>query len=159
MSSRPHTTALREAIESNLAHFERRAARAGRRAAVAIVLAPVDGAACYLFTQRSWELRRGAGQYALPGGALDEGEHVADAARRELHEELGIDLPASAVLGALDDIVTLTGFAMTPVVMWSDRPLTVVPDPTEVHAAWLVPVGELDHPEAPRPATRTDPVR
>src|SRR6185437_3168974 len=107
----------------------------------------------------SWELRRGAGQYALPGGSLDDGETAADAARRELHEELGIELGPDAVLGELDDIVTLTGFAMTPVVVWSDEPVVLRPDPAEVHAAWLVPLDELDHPEAPRRVAGSDPDR
>jgi 8-oxo-dGTP pyrophosphatase MutT (NUDIX family) len=151
---------LRATIRANLARFERHgSAAAVRRAAVAIVLSPCDDTICYLFTQRSLELRRGAGQYALPGGVLDDGETVADAARRELYEELGIELGPDAVLGLLDDILTLTGFAMTPVVMWSDTPVQPVPNPAEVHEAWLVPVDELDHPEAPRRVAGSDPDR
>ena len=63
------------------------------------------------------------------------------------------------MLGALDDIVTLTGFAMTPVVLWSDAAVEPVPDPAEVHAAWLMPVQELDHPQAPRRVPGADPDR
>ena len=158
--ARPHGAALRDQIGANLDRFERRSRDdAVRRAAVAIALVPVDGECCYLFTQRSWELRRGAGQFALPGGALDEGETLAEAARRELHEELGVELGPESVLGALDDIVTLTGFAMTPVVLWSTQPVELRPNPLEVHEAWLVPVDELDHPEAPRRIAGSDPER
>lgn len=146
-------------IAGNLARFERRASAASRRAAVAIVVAPIDGEACYLFTQRAWTLRRGAGQFALPGGVVDGDETIEQTARRELHEELGIALEAEAVVGALDDIVTLTGFAMTPVVLWSDLEVQPVADPGEVHEAWLVPVAELDHPEAPRQVEGADPDR
>jgi 8-oxo-dGTP pyrophosphatase MutT (NUDIX family) len=160
MVQRKHDDALRDRVRENLGRFDRRSHDdAARRAAVAIVLVPADGECCYLFTQRSWELRRGAGQYALPGGALDEGETLADAARRELHEELGVELGPESVLGALDDIVTLTGFTMTPVVLWSHRPVELRPNAFEVHEAWLVPVAELDHPEAPRRSPGADPER
>ncbi len=153
-----HTAALRTTIAAHLARFERRArSDAARYAAVAIVLAPVDGQSCYLFTQRSLELRRGAGQYALPGGTIDAGETAEQAARRELHEELGIELPAASVLGALDDIVTLSGFVMTPIVVWSDAALEITPNPGEVHEAWQVPVAELDRPDAPRFVDGDDP--
>jgi 8-oxo-dGTP pyrophosphatase MutT (NUDIX family) len=117
---------------------------------VAITLVPHDGECHYLFTQRAWTLRRGAGQYALPGGSVDPDETPADAARRELLEELGVDLDAADVLGMLDDFTTRTGHVITPVIVWSQLAVALQPDPTEVHAAWFVPVAELDHPDAPR---------
>src|SRR6266540_6822755 len=74
------------------------------RAAVAIVVVD-DGprGAAFLLCRRSAKLNRHARQWALPGGRLDPGETVEQAARRELHEELGVDLPGGAVLGRLDD--------------------------------------------------------
>jgi hypothetical protein len=59
-------------------------------------------------------------------------------------------LEREAVLGLLDDFVTLSGFVVTPVVLWSSQPLILRPDPVEVGEAWLNPLTELDHPEAPR---------
>jgi 8-oxo-dGTP pyrophosphatase MutT (NUDIX family) len=147
-----HGPAQRRRIVHNLTAFDRRAIHDDtvRRAAVAIVLAPVDGIIHYVFTQRSYALRRGAGQYALPGGNVDPGESIIETALRELHEELGVTLDASSLLGMLDDFETRGGHVVTPVVLWSDGALELAINPGEVEAAWLVPVAELDHPEAPR---------
>ena len=143
---------LRLRIANNLASFDRVAIEvAGRRqAAVAIVLSPTEAGPSFLLTRRALHMRGGAGNYALPGGHLDPGEDAIDAARRETFEELGVKIPREAVLGLLDDFVTLRGQVVTPVVFWTPDPLTLVPNPEEVHDAWFVPLSDLDHPRAPR---------
>ena len=144
--------ALRLRIEGHLAGFERIAIDPGerRRAAVAIVVAPTPDGPAFLLTRRALHMRRGAGNYALPGGNVDPGEDAIDAARRETDEELGVRLPRHATLGLLDDFVTLGGHVVTPVVFWTGEPVTLAPNPEEVHAAWQVPLTDLDHPRAPR---------
>ncbi|WP_293677740.1 CoA pyrophosphatase [uncultured Phenylobacterium sp.] len=148
----PHGPELRTQMAANLAAFERREATSeGRRlAAVAIVVSPYRSKATFLLTRRAMTLRRNAGNYALPGGNFEAGEDAVDAAARELKEELGVRLPRAAVMGLLDDFVTLGGHRVTPVVFWSDKVLRLTPDPLEVHAAWRIALTELDHPEAPR---------
>jgi 8-oxo-dGTP pyrophosphatase MutT (NUDIX family) len=122
-----------------------------RHAAVAAVLAPDEAdRLCFVLTRRSAALGRHRGQWALPGGRLDDGETPETAARRELAEELGVELDPGAVLGRLDDYATRSGFVITPVVLWSSHRLELRPDPREVAAAYEVPLSGLDRPDVPR---------
>jgi 8-oxo-dGTP pyrophosphatase MutT (NUDIX family) len=144
---------LRERVADHLRRFERRSDDGPglHGAAVAAVLTDDDrGRACFLLTRRASSLRRHAGQWALPGGRIDEGETVETAALRELREEVGLDLPEDRVLGCLDDYPTRSGFAITPVVVWAGAAVQLVPDPAEVAAVYRVPLDELEHPDVPR---------
>jgi 8-oxo-dGTP pyrophosphatase MutT (NUDIX family) len=145
--------ALRAQAEQQLRAFERRAIPAGGRrpAAVAIVLLPDErGRACFLMTRRAATLRAHAGQWALPGGRIDVGETPEAAVTRELHEETGLALDAGAVLGLLDDYPTRSGFVITPLIMWSDDPGELAPNPSEVAAVYRVPLADLNKPGVPR---------
>lgn len=123
----------------------------GRRAAAVAVTLVADaaGAPCFLITRRAPRLRAHAGQWALPGGRLDANETPADAARRELAEEVGIELPAAHVLGILDDYATRSGFVITPVVVWGGAAPDLAPNPHEVAAVHRVPLAVLEHPDVP----------
>jgi 8-oxo-dGTP pyrophosphatase MutT (NUDIX family) len=145
--------ALFARARANLDRFERRSiAPDGRRpAAVALVLLPDDlGRSCFLITRRAKTLRDHAGQWALPGGRIDEGESPERAVRRELEEEVGLTLGGDAVLGLLDDYGTRSGFIITPVVVWAERVADLVPNPAEVAGIFRVPLADLDLPDVPR---------
>jgi 8-oxo-dGTP pyrophosphatase MutT (NUDIX family) len=149
---------LRARIAGHLQAFphQRSEDTALRKAAVVIVIAETigdgafpDGQACVLLTRRSAHLRRHAGQFALPGGRLDEGETLEQAALRELHEELRLELQPDAILGTLDDYPTRSGFAITPIVAWGGPARDIVPDPGEVALLHRIPLTDLDNPDIP----------
>lgn len=45
------------------------------------------------------------GQWVLPQGYIKRGETVGDAARREVREELGVDLELGGLVGVYDDLI------------------------------------------------------
>lgn len=88
-------------------------------------------------------MRKHAGQFALPGGKVDVGESVEQAALRELQEELGVDVDSKDILGLLDDYPTRSGFCITPVVVWLGQHATITPSPDEVAKVFHIPLEEL----------------
>src|SRR5215831_16343425 len=113
---------MRDEVSTRLADFPRMAIDVGahRPAAVAVTLCTdADGEPSFLLTRRASRLRNHAGQWALPGGRVDEGESVEEAARRELAEEPGVVVAAADVLGRLDDYQTRSGYVISPVVVWA----------------------------------------
>jgi len=108
-----------------------------------------QAAPALILTRRSARLRNHAGQWAFPGGRLDPGETPVETALREMREEVSVDLGPDAVLGALDDFVTRSGFVMTPIVVWGGSGLTTVPNPDEVASVHRIPLSEFLRPDAP----------
>ncbi len=144
---------LRARLSANLEAFERRSITPGDRkpAAVAVTLLAGEGdRPCFALTRRAAGLRAHSGQWALPGGRVDEGESAVEAACRELDEELGVPRSAVEVLGVLDDYATRSGYVMTPVVLWADPAVALTTNPDEVQFVHRVPLAELERDDAPR---------
>jgi 8-oxo-dGTP pyrophosphatase MutT (NUDIX family) len=157
---------LRTRIRRSLEAWDvRRAPHGGHRAAaVALTLveegtgAEVPGLArpqgwsrapAVLLTRRADTLNNHAGQWALPGGRIDEGESPLDAALREMEEEVGLRLSASDLLGALDDYVTRSGFVITPLVFWGGEAPLLAPNADEVSSVHRIALQEFLRADAP----------
>ena len=140
----------RESVAESLLNFTRQQAPASETrgfSAVCIMLVPGEQPeeTAFVLTRRSANLRSHKGQWALPGGRLDEGETAREAALRELHEEIGVALDPEHVVGELDDYVTRSGYSITPIVVWAaDQPFEPVPNPDEVASVHVIPVREID---------------
>jgi len=131
----PFTRTYRDLLSRRINEFDdtRRLTDGLISAAVAITVYPQDGACAIIVTRRSPRLNAHSGQWALPGGRVDPGESLIAAARREMHEEISLELPESAFVGTLDDYVTRSGYAITPVVFWANiNAEQLVPNPDEV---------------------------
>lgn len=158
-------TRLRQAITAVLDRFDRLPEQGdGTAAAVALPViesgygSGVSGmpthpewqaAPALLLTRRSSKLKDHPGQWALPGGRIDEGETPVEAALREMHEEVGLELTEADVLGQLDEFVTRSGFAILPFVVWVGDGHEPVPNPDEVDRVHRIPFTELLRDDAP----------
>jgi 8-oxo-dGTP pyrophosphatase MutT (NUDIX family) len=109
----------------------------GRPAAVLVLLHPgpdsPTGPAALILTERTETVDRHRSQISFPGGRIDPGESVEQAALRETLEEVGVAVHLPRVLGRLTPLwVPATGFTIHPVVAVLDAPPGLAPSPREV---------------------------
>jgi len=114
-----------------------------RKAAVLVPILETPAGLELLFTVRSSELRSHAGQIAFPGGRLDEGESLVEAACRETQEEIGVSVQEAAVLGFLDDHPSPAKYVVTPVVAVLPWPQRLQLNEAEVEEVFTVPLDDL----------------
>lgn len=166
MSAIAFDAALRARLAENLARRAHAPLEPGalKRAAVTVIVTgDGEGEASLLLTRRAAHLNAHSGQYALPGGRVEEGESPLEAAGREAREEIGLELAAQAFLGRLDDYPTRSGYLITPLVAWLEEGVRLVPNPAEVASVYRVPLADLGRegspqfvsiPESDRPVIR-----
>lgn len=105
--------------------------------------------AALILTRRASKMKNHAGQWAFPGGRIDDGESPEETALRELREEVGLSLDADRIVGRLDDYTTRSGFVITPVVIWGGRAPELARNPAEVRSIHRIPIQEFMREDAP----------
>ena len=151
--------AIETAIAGQAAHDMRSAngAPAGMQAAVALVLAGLDGDLSLCFIRRASHPRDPwSGQMALPGGrAAPADASLRAAAMRETREEVGLSLDRARYLGALPPIPLVRqgrplGGSVAPFVFVLGTGTALPPlrlDPAEVAAGYWIALRHLRDPE------------
>lgn len=112
-----------------------------RTSPVHVVAAVIFSEGCVLAARRARH-KSPAGVWEFPGGKVESGEGSEDALKRELSEELGIEVK---VIGSIDDSITLVGQALIQLesilcTLVGGRPLS---SSDHDQLRWLSP-GELD---------------
>lgn len=122
----------------------------GRDLKPAAVIAPLllhGGPPRLLLTERASHLNKHAGQIAFPGGRIEpEDLSPADAALREMREEVGIAPVHVDVIGRFDPYETVTGYCVTPFVGVVKPGYRLQPDPGEVADVFETPFDFLMNP-------------
>lgn len=97
-----------------------------------------------LLTQRSADLKIHAGQVSFPGGRMESADaDISVTALRETHEEVGIRPEQVDIAGYLDPMLTVTGYAVTPIVGLIQPGISLRLDHSEVEHVFEVPLSFL----------------
>jgi 8-oxo-dGTP pyrophosphatase MutT (NUDIX family) len=111
------------------------------------VLVPIierEGNLYLLLTHRSTKLKHHAGQISFPGGQMEQGDRdIEKTALRETEEEVGIASHFVSVMGYLNTIPTMTGYAVTPIVGLVAPGVEPNINDSEVEYAFEVPLSFL----------------
>jgi len=125
----------------------------------AVLLLVIDGLKPSLvFTRRTEELPRHAGEISFPGGLAEPGDaDLGATALRESREELGIDPVGVELLGALPPIHTVvSSILVAPFVgLLPERP-AMRPDPSEIAEVLEFPLARLAEVESTMELSRVD---
>ena len=115
-----------------------------RDAAALLLFYPKDNESHILLTLRTNQLPTHQGQVSLPGGGVQSGESLIDAAQREAREEVGVDPELVEILGMLSPLhIPVSGFILHPVVAISAERPYVCPRAGEVERILEVPLMAL----------------
>ena len=152
-----HTPSLQEVLRSALDPAPAHAPAPGDR--LAAVLAPVveSPGPSLIFTVRSDALSRHPGEVSFPGGLVDEGESLADAARREAFEEIGLNPSLPRLVGALPAVHTyVSAILVVPFVGLLGSPPDLFAAEAEIKEIIRIDLARLATIEEPMELPRAD---
>lgn len=130
-----------------------------RPAAVLVPLLDRPAGPTILFTRRTETVRHHKGEISFPGGGIEQGEDAVRAALREAEEEVGLLPERVTAVGILDDLPSIAGFVVTPVVAAvRDPPEAFRPAVFEVLEPFEVPLAVVLDPTIRR-VSLWDPAR
>ncbi|PLX41174.1 MAG: CoA pyrophosphatase [Deltaproteobacteria bacterium] len=157
MQDRPILEEIRKKLKAFPRHVEPPGAH--DPAAVALTLLNSENGIEVLFTKRTDDVEHHKGEISFPGGRMDPGDaSLTDAALRETWEEVGIEPHELEVLGYMDDRISISGYLVTPVVVYLEREnYPLKPQPREVDEIIRVPLSHLVNPDNYRLDTSTYP--
>jgi 8-oxo-dGTP pyrophosphatase MutT (NUDIX family) len=112
-----------------------------RPAAVLVPIVDDPAGPEVLFTLRTPDLADHGGQVSFPGGSVEKGDaDPAATALREAREEIELKADFVEIIGFLQPYLTVTGFAVTPVVGVVRAGFELRADPVEVAEIFTVPL-------------------
>jgi 8-oxo-dGTP pyrophosphatase MutT (NUDIX family) len=127
-----------------------------RAAAALLLLYPHNDTANLALTVRGAELRNHTGQVSFPGGRVDEGETIEQAALREANEEVGVDPRTIEILGQLTPLhIPVSRYILHPIVGFATMRPAFQRAEWEVARIIEAPVRVLHDPVTVKRETRT----
>lgn len=114
-----------------------------KESAVLIIINPdPHGSFSLILTERNKKLSKHAGEMSFPGGRVepDKDKNKIDTALRETEEEIGIRREEIEVVGMMNDIPTLTGYIITPVIGIARNSLHFTKNDSEVVCVYDIPI-------------------
>ena len=99
-------------------------------AGVLILLFPRNDGWHFFLTKRTDRVDHHKGQISLPGGVVQDGESLMEAALRETHEEIGVASTLVTVIGSLTSFnIPVSDFEIFPFISWAvSEPMTAIHD-------------------------------
>lgn len=115
-----------------------------RKASVLVGFVERENGLNIILTKRAAHLKHHPGQISFPGGKYEESDgSLYQTAKREAQEEIGVSDSEIEILGQLPELLTVSHFAVTPVVAFIDANYKTRIDRNEVEEVFEIPANYL----------------
>jgi len=127
-----------------------------RVGAALLLVYPHDDTVHIALTVRGSGLRNHTGQVSFPGGRVDDGESLEEAALREANEEIGVDPRAIEILGRLTPLhIPVSRYVLHPIIGFTSMRPAFQRAEWEVARIIEAPVSVLSDPNTIKREIRT----